>query len=528
MKTTSKILCALLVLTMVFAMFSVSASAEATQITPTDGKPTDIVGIPAGATVTYLSDEGVELVDFRTHYQGAPKANNAGDIVSHQKDTSFYINAASVYCFAEGIRGSAQSGDDKSKIFLGYNGTEYTKGLGVFAGSAKAEYTYHDNYLTFAIPTGATRFYAVAGVNGNNSTTEKYGPIRFEVWGGNSKDGTFTQLAYAEVSTYHTAEFDVDISGYTYIKLVHMQAATASGAGSGLDCVWANAAVYAMPAAAEPDVKNNVAFESALSMLTAWKESALNAEPSQVSCTFKNNTTTSSVYTDAEGNYIGMLTGIAAKEMAETVSMYLVNASGDPVTETVSTSIRDYAIKYMNEGPDADYKVVAGSMLDYGAAAQTYFGYNTGALANADAPAYAELNYENIIADMDDVRGATVGAEHFYATNLRLEDEVELMFYFQGLEAGCKYQFTWDGGSTEKQNVPAGELAKVVLDTLPVKDFAKTVTCTVYDANDNVVVTATDSVASYALRAIQNDTNSKDVCIELLEYATAVSNYMAK
>ena len=89
MKTTSKILCALLVLTMVFAMFTVSASAEAVQIATTDGNPTDIVGIPAGATVTYLSDVADALVDYRTLLKGAAPIDNEGNEIPVRNNESY-------------------------------------------------------------------------------------------------------------------------------------------------------------------------------------------------------------------------------------------------------------------------------------------------------------------------------------------------------------------------------------------------------------------------------------------------------
>ena len=240
MKTTSKILCALLVLTMVFAMFSVSASAEATQITTTDGNPTDIVGIPAGATVTYLSDVADALVDYHTYFQGAPAKDKEENEVPVRNNESYYINSCTTYIFEDGVRVGSEN--DK-EIRLGYNGTLYEKGLGVWAGSKKAAFAPKENYLTYAVPAGATKFYAVTGVNGNNSTRQ-YGPIRFELWGGNSKDGAFTLLAYAECDTYHTAEFNVDITGYSHIKLVQYQAESATEAGGDLNALWANAAVY--------------------------------------------------------------------------------------------------------------------------------------------------------------------------------------------------------------------------------------------------------------------------------------------
>ena len=244
MKTTSKILCALLVLTMVFAMFSVSASAEAVQIATTDGNPTDIVGIPAGATVTYLSDVADALVDYRTLLKGAAPIDNEGNEIPVRNNESYYLNSCTTYIFAEGIRVGAEN--DK-EIRLGYNGTLYEKGLGVWAGSKKADMAPKENYLTYSVAAGATKFYAVTGNNGNNSTRQ-YGPIRFELWGGNAKDGEFTLLAYAECLNHQVAEFNVDITGYSFIKLVQYQAESATEAGGDLNALWANAAFYA-PAA---------------------------------------------------------------------------------------------------------------------------------------------------------------------------------------------------------------------------------------------------------------------------------------
>ena len=253
MKLTSKILCALLVLTMVFAMFSVSASAEAVEAPISNG--TNLNGIPTDATnVLYLSDEGAELVDYRSLYQNSTEASGK-PVPAVRNDEAWYVSKPSTFRYVSGER-TKNADDIKNKIFLGFNGTEYAKGLGVYAGSAKPEYDFDENYLTYSVPAGANRFYAVTGNNGNNSTQvlpeKKYGPIRFELWGGNAKDGEFTLLAYAECYTFEVAEFLVDITGYSFVKLVHKQSSTALPAGSGLECVWANACVFTGTAEVTP------------------------------------------------------------------------------------------------------------------------------------------------------------------------------------------------------------------------------------------------------------------------------------
>lgn len=557
MKTKQRILSALLVLVMVLAIVpAISPAAKAAAlptITIGSGFAADTVraindvdtfinGIPSNATVVkYVSDIGTNAIsDGASKYLGCfanTTSNTQKDVVFRATASAGKENTSDNYVFTDPntriqINNNTSKNQQEAEtgyyyrevngerwyshqIRLGGYGTLYTKGLGVNPNTSGTE-----NAIVYNIPEGTTHFYAVVGNCGSNGTNGNV-TVQYTVQVRVDSSGTWIPAASVAVTGCQTGEFLVDVSGYGQIRL--SQKTTVTYTSGGRYGAWGNASFLNMTD--EPEA--NVAFESALSMLTRWNASAFTTAPSKVYYTFKNTTTSSGVNTQFENYYTGVLNGIAAKEMTEKVSMYLANASGVPVTGKVSNSIREYAIKHMTSNANDIYKTVAGSMLDYGAAVQTYFKYNTGNLANTGAPAYNGLDYADFIGDIQDVRQ---GSDLFYATNLRLEDEINLMFYFKDLPEGYSVAFTWEGkdGSVTAtlQETTAAGIVMAELKELPVKDYAKTVTCTVMDGSGNVVATAQDSVASYSLRAIQKGTSSKAVCIELLEYAEAVVRYM--
>ena len=510
MKITQRILSALLIMVMVCAYIPMSAAAtdSVTEIkgNVTNGAPSDIQGFPYNATdISYLSDAKTEK---NTGYDGTLK------LVALTAAPTLDVPFSNCYKFSSPDADATDAG--KATIYLGGYGTAYAKGLGANAGNTNADwkliYTNNDSQY----------FYAVAGNNGANST-KNTGGVTFQVYGatasGHSAAVTYTKLAEATVTGCQVAEFLVDISGY---KLVWLNTIYNGTAGSGRYGAWGNASF--LKVGEEP--KTNVAFESALSVVTGWNTASFTKTPAKVYYTYKNETTSTTVNTQFEGFYAGVLEGVAAKEMSEKVSMYLADASGNPVTGTISNSIRDYAIKYLTSGSLPEYKAVAGSMLDYGAAVQNYFQYNTENPANADAPAYEGLNYEDFIGEIKDVRQ---GSDKFYATNLRLEDEINLMFYFQDLPENCTVSFDWNGVETVIGTLVATNMDGVMmaeLTELPIGDYRETVTCTVKDAEGNVVATGQDSVASYALRALSKSDKRAKVCEELLEYAESVTRYL--
>jgi hypothetical protein len=144
-------------------------------------------------------------------------------------------------------------------------------------------------------------------------------------------------------------------------------------------------------------------------------------------------------------------------------------------------------------------------MLNYGAAAQAYFNYNTNDLANSvltDAQkAYAS---DSVVCTDQRVKG-----EGYYGSSLTLKDRITLTMYFNNItpDMYAVVSFTDHKGEAHETRVEGSAFAKyndgiygVDVDELVVADGNQLVTVTVYDADGNVVATAIDSVNSYAAR----------------------------
>lgn len=209
---------------------------------PTIGKAGTLNGIPSkatGANTHYLTD----MLNGR-----------------NKRVTSQYIANGGSYRAFENYEGQVQviySGGTKqqlvteadtvvngvtyqpSDIVLGANGTVYNEGLSFMVSSPAAD----DTYITYDLSgMNATNFYGVVGITGTaNDLLSKDCYLTFEVWG--SKNGTdYEKLGYAEeIRSYLLAEFDVDITGYNYLKLTVYNTGISS---EGASAVWADALVY--------------------------------------------------------------------------------------------------------------------------------------------------------------------------------------------------------------------------------------------------------------------------------------------
>ncbi len=142
-------------------------------------------------------------------------------------------------------------------------------------------------------------------------------------------------------------------------------------------------------------VIHNCAFENDLSMLYAILKSTLEgcADIRLVVTQENGNVIKVLLPTeyskDGEAYYRFDYTGIAAKEMGDTLTARLeFTRDGVFYSGTVDTySLKAYAMERLEKSTNAEFKSLLVDLLNYGAAAQTYFGYKTDALVNADLTA---------------------------------------------------------------------------------------------------------------------------------------------
>ncbi len=141
--------------------------------------------------------------------------------------------------------------------------------------------------------------------------------------------------------------------------------------------------------------------------------------------TIDSNTTDVPLIKQANGTY-AVTVNLAAAQMTENIAIQVV--AGEAVSDTMNYTIRQYAQTILNGDYADSEKELVKAMLNYGAAAQVYFDYNTSDLANAGY----EITEHTAIPSVDTtnmVSGSTEGIT-FYGASLVFRSQVAVRFYF--------------------------------------------------------------------------------------------------
>ncbi len=195
-------------------------------------------------------------------------------------------------------------------------------------------------------------------------------------------------------------------------------------------------------------------------------------------------------------------TGIAAKEMADTIKLTIYAADGTPVSEAFETSLRAYAISTMrNAGTGSLWIPALMDMLNYGAAAQTMFSYNT------DDPAYvgAEAFHSNASSEYTlDKAGCTLPETLIAGTTLTLEEAIQLNFYLNNAQEGMKAEYAYTThtgeevtGTVEYDAFISGYGYRGVPVDIAIADADALVTVTLFDSAGTELGKATYSADAY-------------------------------
>ena len=171
-----------------------------------------------------------------------------------------------------------------------------------------------------------------------------------------------------------------------------------------------------------------------------------------------------------------------AKRMTDTMIVTLMHKG--TVIKRIEKSIVDYSDMLLADPNAFDHYDLIKAMLNYGAAAQTFFAYETGNLANQDYP----LDYSGVMIPkqeftgkqtMLDILAAADSPVSYYAMNLSLESETALSIHFNvkddyTMEQAKAYLATFkvDGSPAvvdEKDGRPV-----ITIKNIPTKDLFKT------------------------------------------------------
>jgi hypothetical protein len=202
--------------------------------------------------------------------------------------------------------------------------------------------------------------------------------------------------------------------------------------------------------------------------------------------------------------------GIAAKEMSDRITVQIFNGKDQAVSQVWEDGIRTYLMRGINNNNFNEKGMVwAVECLNYGAASQVHFNYNTGDLANNQlTDAQKALGLDSVVVENKQVKGTNA-----LGASLMLESNISLTAYFKAVPnaAGmtAKATFVDHYGDAKEQpfSADAGEfvikssMTGVVVDTMAAADARQLITVTMYNADGSVYGTITDSVESYAQRS---------------------------
>ncbi len=193
----------------------------------------------------------------------------------------------------------------------------------------------------------------------------------------------------------------------------------------------------------------------------------------------------------------------------------------DEVTITLGESTKSYSVrKYAQYILDGDYsdetKNLVKYMLNYGAASQTYFDYNTGRLANVGIevePAAVPTENVNLYAT-----GKVNGLE-FYGASLVYRDRIAVRFYFTGDVTGCT--FTANGNTYNP--IAKGEQYYIeIADILP-QDLEEVLNVTV--SKDASSLSVSYAPINYIIRMYAKNADAAPLVQALYGYYLAAEAY---
>ena len=175
---------------------------------------------------------------------------------------------------------------------------------------------------------------------------------------------------------------------------------------------------------------------------------------------------------DSNGNYV-FTARLAAAQLADTITLQL--HSGDQLGPVHSYSALEYAHILLESGYTESTKALVKALLNYSAAAQMYFDYNTDKLANAgyvnnDAVEIPQLDASNIVS-------GSVDGINFYGASLVFNSKVSVRFYFTVTGNIADYSFNVSNAPVFKDGMYYVEVANI-----NPQNYADAVELTVNDA----------------------------------------------
>ncbi len=171
---------------------------------------------------------------------------------------------------------------------------------------------------------------------------------------------------------------------------------------------------------------------------------------------------------------------MAATQMNDSITVMVKN--GSDKVPSADYSIRQYCDTLLADESANEYHALIKEMLNYGAAAQAYFGYESDGAANEGITGAGQTAVPERAPEMS-VNG-TAGNVWFYGASLVYESKIAVRFYFSGDVSGCKFTV---GEQTYTPVAKNGLYYIEVSDILP-QNLGNAITVTVTSGEDTLTV----------------------------------------
>ncbi len=249
--------------------------------------------------------------------------------------------------------------------------------------------------------------------------------------------------------------------------------------------------------------------------------------------------------------YVFTYKNIAAREMGSKIyaTVYAEKNGKAYISQIDEYSVSTYAMNKLNKSSTkAALKTLLVDMLNYGAAAQTYFNYNTGHLVNSSLTAAQKklgtsASSLNITSDASETKISSPKAQ-FSGKNLLLGNNVAIVYYMtfdssvNKNNVTLKLTYTTVKGETITKTVPFkdfinGDYAneyRFDFTEVQAKDSCQPVTAVLYEGSKQISNKNTYSVQTYAYNKLKKSTTStelKSIINALMVYCKSAKNYFS-
>ncbi len=223
---------------------------------------------------------------------------------------------------------------------------------------------------------------------------------------------------------------------------------------------------------------------------------------------------------DSNGLYV-FTASLAAAQLADEITLQL--RDGETLGDVHTYTAVKYAQAILNGNYSAQTKALVKQMLNYGAAAQLYFDYNTKNLANAgyentETPAIPEASAESVVSGQ--VEGIS-----YYGAALLFESQIGIRFYFDVTGNIGDYTFSTADG---EKDVYIGKDGRYCVDVLNInpQDYDTAVALSVSNGTDTMTVSY--SPMRYISRKYHGSDNTAlvDLVGAMYTYHTAAKAYL--